>query len=65
MTDLDGSPLGLEAHKILASNGKLHSAMRVPARRAESRADRPICADQIQAAKIEWQFVVYCVNLNT
>ena len=39
MTDLDGSPLGLEAHKILASNGKLHSAMRETIGKAWPEAD--------------------------
>jgi len=40
MTNLDGSALDLEARKILASNGKLHRAMRETIAKARPEADR-------------------------
>ena len=40
VTNLDGSALDLEARKILASNGKLHRAMRATIAKAWPEADR-------------------------
>ena len=40
VTNLDGSALDLDAHKILASNGKLHRAMRETIAKAWPEADR-------------------------
>jgi len=40
VSNLDGSPLDLEARKILASNGKLHRAMRETIAKAWPEADR-------------------------
>jgi myo-inositol-1(or 4)-monophosphatase len=40
VTNLDGSALDLDARKILASNGKLHSAMRETIAKAWPEADR-------------------------
>jgi myo-inositol-1(or 4)-monophosphatase len=39
-TNLDGSPLNLDARKILASKGTLHSAMRETIAKAWPEADR-------------------------
>jgi myo-inositol-1(or 4)-monophosphatase len=40
VTNLDGSALDLDARKILASNGKLHRAMRETITKAWPEADR-------------------------
>ena len=40
VTNLDGSALDLDARKILASNGKLHRAMRETIAKAWPEADR-------------------------
>jgi hypothetical protein len=40
VTNQDGSTLDLEARKILASNGKLHRAMRETIAKAWPEADR-------------------------
>ncbi|SRR5216683_5630082 len=40
VTNLDGSPLGLDARKILASNDRLHRAMRETIAKAWPEADR-------------------------
>jgi hypothetical protein len=40
VTNLDGSPLGFDARKILTSNGKLHRAMREMIAKAWPEADR-------------------------
>jgi myo-inositol-1(or 4)-monophosphatase len=40
VTNLDGSPLGLDARKILTSKGKLHRTMRETIAKAWPEADR-------------------------
>ncbi|MGA8570474.1 MAG: hypothetical protein WB580_21990 [Candidatus Binataceae bacterium] len=46
MTNLDGSALDLEARKILASNCKLHRAMRETIAKAWPEADRRQAEDR-------------------